>query len=421
MYHQIKMLWQKMKQVCLYRGACIYLRVLSLLNGLKSLSKETRVIWENSYESQKIFLLALYEKGTLRSDIETLLAVAKRLDMYTVCVNTLKLDSPERYNGLIDCYVERYNFGRDFGSYKTGFLHLYKRQWEERCPRVLMLNDSIFYSQKELTPFMAKLLNTKSEVLGATENHETEHHLGSFCLSLDGRIIRKEAFRRYWKQYTNSDVRPAVIRRGEMGLSRMLRSCVSSTEKFSTLFDVTWFSEYINDNRKHLDQISNYFRGSDLVDWKRPSLRASAERVMQKYPLVQMGVTDPEAATEYKSKYFVDSISSLKEAIATSVKEMKPGSIDRRVYEEVKYDLLECFSQGSQIHQNALLLHYLGLPLIKLDGLYRGMFSTGDVEKLAQQLDPDEVIPFKRLVYSKPFGGEVLYGWKKTAFFHGLI
>ena len=129
MFRQMKMLWQKLKQVCLYRGACIYLRVLSLRNGLKSLSKETRVIWENSYESQKILLLALYEKGTLRSDIETLLAVAIRLDMYTVCVNTLKLDSPERYNGLIDCYVERYNFGRDFGSYKTGFLHLYKRQW----------------------------------------------------------------------------------------------------------------------------------------------------------------------------------------------------------------------------------------------------------------------------------------------------
>ena len=71
--------------------------------------------------------------------------------------------------------------------------------------------------------------------------------------------------------------------------------------------------------------------------------------------------------------------------------------------------------------QNALLLHYLGLPLIKLDGLYRGMFSSGDVEKLAQQLGPDEVIPFKRLVYSKPFGAEVYIGWKKAAFFHGLI
>ena len=377
------------------------------------------MIWEYSYESQKILLLALYEKGTLRSDIETLLAVAKRLDMYTVCVNTLKLDSPERYNGLIDCYVERYNFGRDFGSYKTGFLHLYKRQWEERCPRVLMLNDSIFYSQKELMPFMAKLLNTKSEVLGATENHQIEYHIGSFCLSLDGCTIRKEAFRRYWKQYANSDLRHVVIIRGEMGLSRMLRSCVSSTEKFSTLFDVTWFSEYINDNRKFLDQISDYFRvGLEGGFWKRPSISRFADRVMQKYPL---GLADPEAANEYKSKYFVDSISSLKEAIATSVKEMKPGSIDRRVYEEVKYDLVECFSNGSQIHQNALLLHYLGLPLIKLDGLYRGAFSTEDVEKLAQQLDPDEVIPFKRLMYSKPFGANFLLGWKKEAFRQGRI
>ena len=410
-----------MKQVCLYRGACIYLRVLSLLNGLKSLSKETRVIWENSYDSQKILLIALYEKGTLRSDIESLLAMAKRLDIYTVCVNTLKLDSPERYKELIDCYVERYNFGRDFGSYKTGFLHLYKRQWEERCPRVLMLNDSIFYSQKELVPFMANLMDAKSEVLGATEVHEVQYHIGSFCISIDGAIVKKDLFKRFWRRYANSDVRPVVIRRGEMELTRALRQCVSSHENFCTLFDVTWFSEYINENRKFLETASDLFSDSAHVGWKRPSLNTAAERVMKKYSMIELESTDTGQASEYKSKYFVDSITSLQEAIASEVKEMKPGVIERKVFEEVKHDLLECFNRGSQIHQNALLLHYLGLPLIKLDGLYRGMFSTGDVEKLAQQLEPDEVIPFKRLVYSKPFGAEVYVGWKKTAFFHGLI
>ena len=421
MFSQMKMIWKKLKQVFLYRGACIYLGVLSLLNGLKSLSKETRVIWENSYESQKILLLALYEKGTLRSDIETLLAMAKRLDMYVVCVNTLKLDSPERYNGLIDCYVERYNFGRDFGSYKAGFLHLYKRQWEERCPRVLMLNDSIFYSQKELAPFMANLMDTKSEVLGATEVHEVQYHIGSFCISLDGAIVKNGLFKRFWRRYANSDVRPVVIRRGEMGLTRALRQCVSSHENFCTLFDVTWFSEYITDNRKFLEQVSDLFSDSTPVGWKRPSLNVAAERVMKKYSMIEVGNADTGQAKEYMSKYFVDSITSLREAIASEVKEMNPGVIERKVHEEVKYDLVECFNRGSQIHQNALLLHYLGLPLIKLDGLYRGMFSSGDVEKLAQQLGPDEVIPFKRLVYSKPFGAEVYIGWKKAAFFHGLI
>ncbi len=421
MYRQIKMLKQKLTQICLYRSSWMYLRVLSLLNGLKSLSKKTSVIWENSYDSQKILLLALYEKGTLRSDIETLLAVAKRLDMYTVCVNTLKLDNPERYKELIDCYVERYNFGRDFGSYKTGFLHLYKRHWEERCPRVLMLNDSIFYSQKELAPFMANLMDTKSEVLGATEVHEVQYHIGSFCISIDAAIVKNDLFKGFWRRYVNSDVRPVVISRGEMGLTRTLRQCVSSHEKFCTLFDVTWFSEYITDNRKFLEQALNLYGNSAQVGWKRPSLSAAAERVMKKYSMIEVGNADTGQANEYISKYFVDSISSLREAIASEVKEMEPGVIERKVCEEVKYDLVECFTRGSQIHQNALLLHYLGLPLIKLDGLYRGMFSSGDVEKLAQQLEPDEVIPFKRLVYSRPFGAEVYIGWKKTAFFHGLI
>ena len=92
-----------------------------------------------------------------------------------------------------------------------------------------------------------------------------------------------------------------------------------------------------------------------------------------------------------------------------------------RVHQELKNDLYECFSFGSQIHQNAILLHFLGMPIIKLDGLYRGMFSPADVENIANQLEEDEVVFFKRMLYSKPFGGNVLSGWKQAAFYRGLI
>lgn len=419
-------IWHKLKNKLLYPGALIHLTVLSHLNWGKSLFKKDKVFYEKPYDGQKILLLALFEKGVLRGDIENLLTVAKRLGVYTVCVNTLKLDNPEQNNKLIDCYIERYNFGRDFGSYKAGFMHLYKRRWHEKCPRLLVLNDSLFYSKNNQANFIETLLQTEVEVLGATENHEIEHHLGSFCLSLDGSIVRKDKLRTYWKKYSSSDVRPVVIKRGEMQLSKTLRRCVTSPGNFSAQFDLTWFSEYINSNKDFLDLASDFYRASNLVDWKRPSINKSAMQVINKYMMNDQSLSNleikMEAGREDVTMHFVDNARNLQHAIASSLKkDIDLELIERRVYAEVKYDLLESFSTGSQIHQNGILLHYLGLPIIKLDGLYRGMFSNEDIENLAQQLESDEVIPFKRLMYSKPFGGEVLYGWKRSAFYRGLI
>ena len=58
----------------------------------------------------------------------------------------MRIEDRAKLEGLIDCYIERPNFGRDFGSYKTAFMHLFAQGWHEHCPRLLMLNDSIFYS-----------------------------------------------------------------------------------------------------------------------------------------------------------------------------------------------------------------------------------------------------------------------------------
>jgi len=418
-------IWTKIKNLSLYPGAYTYLTMLSHFNWIKSLTKKEKVVFESPYKGQKIFLLVLYEKGILRKDIEKLLKVAKNHGAYTICINTLKLANPEQYNGLMDCYIERYNFGRDFGSYKTGYMHLYKQQWDKQCPRLLMLNDSLYYSKKNLANFIADLLNTEIEVLGATENHEIQHHLGSFCLSLDGAIIRNGKFRSYWKKYSNSDVRPIVIKRGEMELSKTLRRCVSSPDSFSALFDLAWLSDYINNNPEFLDTASDLYRASDFVDWKRPSLKGATERLVNKYMTLDPVLENLEVSIEVHAGentiYFVDSPSQLQKLICTSAEESEVATIDCRVYEEVKNDLLECFSAGSQIHQNGIILHYLGLPIIKLDGLYRGIFSTEDVEKLAQQLESSEVMQFKRLMYSKPFGGNVLFGWKRAAFYRGLI
>lgn len=102
-----------------------YLYFLDKFDFLKSIGKKPRVPC-NSGESQPqcILLLALFEKGRLRNDIEALIQSAKKLNFYIVGVNTMQLNSSVDLKNLFDLYIERSNYGRDFGSYKDGIMHL---------------------------------------------------------------------------------------------------------------------------------------------------------------------------------------------------------------------------------------------------------------------------------------------------------
>jgi len=425
----------KLKNISLYPLAFLIVSVRSLMAQLQALGKKPVVHFEQGYQGQKILLLALYEKGCLRPDIENLLTVAKQLGMYVFAINTLKVLEPDNLKDKIDCYIERPNYGRDFGSYRTGFLHIYENGWEKQCERLLMLNDSLFYSTRNLAAFLQKMTDTDIEVVGATENYEIEHHLGSFCISIHRNVLQKTTFKKYWKSYVNTNVRPKVIKHGEFKLSATLRRCVTSPYQLTALFNIAWLANYLQENKDIIQRISDFYpvskfyHTSDFVDWKRPSLKSAAKRLINKCLYIDPSLTNTETNTEagievntkVKSVYFLDGAEGLTKAFETSVKHSNLVSLQERVLQEIKNDLMECFMVGSQIHHNGILLHYLGMPLIKLDILYRGVFSVEDVEKIANQLSAREANDFRRLIFTKPFGLDTLVGWKRAAFYRGLI
>jgi len=63
----------------------------------------------------------------------------------------------------------------------------------------------------------------------------------------------------------------------------------------------------------------------------------------------------------------------------------------------------------------------MGLPIVKLDGLYRGMFGIGDVNRILERLGGDDATGFRALIFRRPFGGDTLVGWQRFAFFRGFI
>lgn len=403
--------------------ATVFLR--SELARLRSLRAPAVVHVEAPYAGQPILLLALYQKGVLRPDIRRLLGEAKAAGLYVLAVNTLRLADPATVAGDIDCYIERFNFGRDFGSYKTGFLHLYRRGWDADCPRLLMLNDSVFYAGGPLRAFLADLLAAPGEAVGATENFEIEHHLGSFCLALSGRVVRDGRLRRYWRRYRLSDVRPAVIRRGEMGLSRLLKRCVLAPHEFRALYDARRVLDALAADPALVDFAFRNARDSRRVDWRRASAVELAEDFARRH------VADPHSgetielslggnAAVLRARHHVDCVSSARGYLDAT---LVPGqSVPAHALNDAAVaHLVEVFLEGSQIHQNAVLLLRLGLPIVKLDGMFRGMFSTLDLRRLLRMLPADEAAELARQLLERPFGGTTLTGWRRAAFFRGLI
>ncbi len=409
----------------MYPFALLVLTIKSELNRFRSLQKPDQVKWNDPYSGQPVFLFAAFQKGTFRPDTMLALDAAKAAGFYVLVVNTGKLTTPDALKGSVDAYVERYNFGRDFGSYKSGFLHLFKQKIIDDCPRLLMMNDSVFVTRDRIGAFLADMKDTDLEVLGSTENYEIEYHLGSFCISMAGNVLRHPKFKTYWTAYRNSDIRPTVIRRGEMGLSKMLKKAVTSEDQIKSLYDSWRFYNLCEADNAYLDMAVTAARVSVLTDWPRISLGEITQAYIETRMLsvlerdesameLKVDTTEPLESVSFQT---IDDCLTYLRRVARDKSTIDTDGFRRFAQSEI----VKVFMSGSQIHQNQTLLLKLGLPIVKLDGLYRGMFNIEDMTKIAAELEEVDAKALLPLLLTRPYGGNTLMGWKRSAFLRGLI
>lgn len=418
---------ENLKNRLIYPAAYSYVSLQSKRNWLRSLGKKDTVHFAAPYAGQKIMLMALYQKGHIRADVIAALAAAKALGIYVIGVNTLKVSQPDDYRDCLDCYIERFNFGRDFGSYKSGFNYLYSNGLAEQCPRLLMINDSVFFSKKHISKFIEDMFGDEQEVLGATENHEIEHHLGSFCIAMCNAVLNGKKIKKYWRAYKNSDVRPVVIKRGEMELSKALRGSISRLDGFGALYDVTHAVNKLRSDARLFEDVAILSRSSK-THWETFSFSAVLRALYGKYIHSKWSMTGAGVDVEIQNMdemimSFGASTSEFKHIVKglVSNSDTVNVSLESAIDREIISSFADGFSRGSQIHQNGPFLHRIGLAFVKLDGLYRGVFSSEDVELIAEDFAPEQQNSFRKIMYSRPHGKTVYYGWKRAAFDRGLI
>lgn len=115
-------------------------------------------------------------------------------------------------------YMERPNFGYDFGGYKDAIRLI--REWNIDPQRLLILNDSVWFPLVDGDETIRRLETLDADIAGSILRQRDEvSFLESYIFSVSNSALHNEAFGAYWDQLKITSNKYKVIRRGERGFS----------------------------------------------------------------------------------------------------------------------------------------------------------------------------------------------------------
>lgn len=324
----------------------------------------------------------LYQRYGLSANVVHAIEVLAELGVRVVAVSNLPVPPGEleRIKPYLHTYIERRNFGRDFGGYRRGVLHVLDNHAPDR---LMLFNDSIFYADRGLRAFFTEMAQSDG-FAGASENHEITHHIGSYALSFGARVIRDPRFRTYWERYRSTEVRPWVIRNGEAALSKLVEQTIKVRPK--VIYSL-----------QRLDAALN------RAGWRELARSASL------MPANYHGQNPIRTLLHEARKPVRDALPVKRETLLEAASLTVPLSTEDLVQDltaqsrrELQRDLLDYVFQGSQIHWGALLLtQYLEMPIIKLDLVLRSIYGPGELDSFAPFLTEEEFAEFHTLVTAR--------------------
>lgn len=177
--------------------------------------------------------------GLLASHVRSLRYLAQH-GVATTVVSNLPMSEVDKARVLALChsYIERPNFGYDFGGYRDGVLSL--RGIFSEIEQLILLNDSAWFPITDATDWLQDIAALDVDFAAAASNYglprpdpeafrdisfeySTDHrnfHYCSYALSFGPRMIRHPGFLRYWRTYPLSNSKKRTVRRGEIGLTQ---------------------------------------------------------------------------------------------------------------------------------------------------------------------------------------------------------
>ncbi|WP_187431733.1 hypothetical protein ROLI_045880 (plasmid) [Roseobacter fucihabitans] len=156
-----------------------------------------------------------------------------------IVVSNLPLEEAEVHQilPLSHRYIQRPNFGYDFGGYRDGVLSVLSGP---KLPeRLVLLNDSAWFPISDATDWLDDVAQLDVDFAAAASNYgvprpdpedfrnmvfdyRSDHkrfHYCSFALAFGSRILRDLDFKKFWERFPLSNEKTATVRRGEVGLT----------------------------------------------------------------------------------------------------------------------------------------------------------------------------------------------------------
>lgn len=182
-------------------------------------------------------------QGLLQSHLDSLGYIAAK-GYAPVVVSNVPLRDADRQRLLphVATYIERTNFGYDFGGYRDGVLELQSEL--PQLERLVLLNDSSWFPLPNGGDWIADAETIPCDYVGATAhycfpmpavsdfrsikwNYDDGidfFHYTSFALMFGPAILRTPAFVKFWKSFPLTSIKRLTVRRGEVGLTKWVRA-----------------------------------------------------------------------------------------------------------------------------------------------------------------------------------------------------
>lgn len=116
--------------------------------------------------------------------------------------------------------LRRPNLGHDFGSWATALDRMPELR---RAGALLLMNDSLVGPFASPAALFEGFLATTAEFWGLTDSREEAPHIQSYCLGFKGGILEHRRLRRFWSGVRVEPDKGRVVRKYELGLSRLMR------------------------------------------------------------------------------------------------------------------------------------------------------------------------------------------------------
>ncbi|WP_298844440.1 rhamnan synthesis F family protein [uncultured Roseobacter sp.] len=178
-------------------------------------------------------------EGVLASHERSLRYLTEKGVATTVVSNVpLSSDDKKRILNLCHHYIERPNFGYDFGGYREGVLSLGADI--PALEQLILLNDSTWFPIQDTTDWLEDVEALGVDFAAAASNYglprpepeafadiefdyRVDHpnfHYCSFALSFSNKMLGHPGFLNFWKRFPLSNSKKRTVRRGEIGLTQ---------------------------------------------------------------------------------------------------------------------------------------------------------------------------------------------------------